>query len=287
MNARTFIASIIVLLAAAAAPATIIIQPPDANVVPNEPPLGPGFVTQDLVVDTDTAWFGAQLIVTLDQPDQIYRDAQGQATGQSPDPAFFVVFPTLEFDTYMSTGTLGEAVSIIGGANDLTGNPGIPGPSDINGDGIVGMNDMYILIQNFLMTVPPGTDGDIDGDGTVTATDLAIFRIDWDDPGAFDATSINAAWIRSGVGGTGPLSLARVTLADTAQGTWEFLVMAEDQGGLVRANLGGPVVDGVMRIPEPTSLTLFVLIVLFVAIASRHRPASWKPIESRIQGARS
>ena len=70
------------------------------------------YVTQDLVATTDTDWLVAELIVTLDQPGQIYQDPLGVVDPQSPSPAFFPVAPTWEFDTYVCSGVLGETVSV-------------------------------------------------------------------------------------------------------------------------------------------------------------------------------
>ena len=79
-----------------------------------------GYVTQDLVIETSDDWLSAQLIVTMDEPGGIYQDALGNTNPQSPYPAFFQAFPSLEFDTYVSNGVVGESVSITG-AVDLGG----------------------------------------------------------------------------------------------------------------------------------------------------------------------
>ena len=81
-----------------------------------------GYVTQDITVHTTTDWLSAQLRVTLDAPGGIYQDALGSGHPQSPDPAFFDAFPSLEFDTYVSNGVLGEPVTTLG-AVDLGCSP--------------------------------------------------------------------------------------------------------------------------------------------------------------------
>ena len=75
------------------------------------------------MIDTDSDWLSAQLIVTPDEPGRIYQDPlYPQPRPQSPNPAFFEAFPSLEFDTYVSNGVVGEPVSITG-AVDLGGPP--------------------------------------------------------------------------------------------------------------------------------------------------------------------
>jgi len=68
-----------------------------------------GYVTQDLVVSTTTDWLTAQIILTVDEPPKIYQDAFGSQ--QSPNPAWFDIVPSLQYDTYISSGTLGETCS--------------------------------------------------------------------------------------------------------------------------------------------------------------------------------
>ena len=73
------------------------------------------------MIDTDSDWLSAQLIVTPDEPGRIYQDPlYPQPRPQSPNPAFFDAFPSLEFHTYVSNGVLGESVSTTG-AVDLGG----------------------------------------------------------------------------------------------------------------------------------------------------------------------
>jgi hypothetical protein len=45
---------------------------------------------------------------------------------------------------------------------------------DTNGDGIVNITDVGVLLANFGASVPPGTGGDVSGDGFVNITDLGI-----------------------------------------------------------------------------------------------------------------
>ncbi len=79
-----------------------------------------GYVTQDIVITTDSDWLGAQMIVATDAPGMIYQDPLGGLT--SPSPAFFSIAPSLEFDTYVSNGVVGDLVSVTG-AVDLGGPP--------------------------------------------------------------------------------------------------------------------------------------------------------------------
>jgi len=79
-----------------------------------------GYVTQDIVVTTDTDWLDAALIVQPDENGLIYQDDLGNTNPQSPNAAFFDAFPSLEFDTYLSNGVLEEYVSVAG-APLLTG----------------------------------------------------------------------------------------------------------------------------------------------------------------------
>lgn len=69
-----------------------------------------GYVTQDLVVDTTTDWLTAQIILSLDSPG-IYQDPFGNE--QSPNPILFQFAPALEYDTYISNGTLGQNCAVI------------------------------------------------------------------------------------------------------------------------------------------------------------------------------
>ena len=82
-------------------------------------------------------------------------------------------------------------------------------------------------------------------------------------PGAtklFDATGINVAWA-PGTGVDVPpqsgLMTARVTLSGTANGAWSYFSSTAD--GTVRTWLNRPIIDGVMMIPEPSSVTLLGL----------------------------
>jgi len=47
-------------------------------------------------------------------------------------------------------------------------------PGDINGDGIVDLSDLAIVLANFGCVPPPACPGDVDGDGDVDLSDLAI-----------------------------------------------------------------------------------------------------------------
>ena len=88
-----------------------------------------GYVTQDIVVTTDTDWLGAQMIVQPDAVGLIYQDDYGNANPQAPNPNIFcglapsalcILSPSLAFDTYVSNGVLGETANCTG-AVDLGG----------------------------------------------------------------------------------------------------------------------------------------------------------------------
>ena len=86
----------------------------------------PGYVANTWDVDTGAGEFlSAQLLIQLDSG-HIYQDSMG--SNNPPDPGFFGFVPTLEFDTYITGGKNGaEKIdpSIIGGAVDLGGAPGV------------------------------------------------------------------------------------------------------------------------------------------------------------------
>lgn len=52
-------------------------------------------------------------------------------------------------------------------------------PGDANGDNMVGLPDIAVIINNWNSTVPPGTLGDLSGDGMVGLADLAIVVKNW------------------------------------------------------------------------------------------------------------
>ena len=156
-----------------------------------------GFITQDLVVTTDTDWEQAFMIVTLDEPGGIYQDPLGNVNPQSPNPAFFPIAPSLEFDTYVSNGVLGESVAAF---------------------------------------------------GTVTF-----------DPLILDEDHIFISWFTDGTDDIGTLALARVTLAETAHGTWLFTATAASENDPTVDVPAGVVVNGEMFIPEPATLSLLTL----------------------------
>jgi hypothetical protein len=86
-----------------------------------------GYVTRDIVLTTDTDWLSSQLVVTLTSG-TLYQDAAGGIG--SPNPALFALAPSLEFDTYVSNGVVGQSVAVISAA-DLA--PGAPVQCDANG----------------------------------------------------------------------------------------------------------------------------------------------------------
>ena len=185
--------------------------PVDVVAVDNSAALA-GYVTQDLVVNTASDWLSAQLRVTLNQPGGVYQDEYGSANPQSPDPVFFSLLPTLEFDSYVSNGVLGESVGTAG-AVDL-GGPVTPVfdeddvsitwyTTDADDIGELALSRLTLADDatgrwSFQATAsPPGgpavrvdgyvvhgrlvleLGGDLDGDGFVSQHDLDIALSEW------------------------------------------------------------------------------------------------------------
>lgn len=158
-----------------------------------------GYVTQDIVVTTDTDWLSAHLIVQPDASGSIYQYDYGDPWGYGP--AFQIwppPFPAAEFDTYVSSGVQGESVSMTG-AVDLGEGPNV----------------------------------------------------------IFDTSKLSITWWVDSTDDIGTLGLARVTLADNATGTWQFLATAAPAEG-PRVEASGPIVDGYL-VPEPAMLSLLAL----------------------------
>lgn len=242
------------------AQATIIIFPPSKNLVPNDHVLGPGFVTNELIVESDTDWTSGQLLVEITEPGLIYQHPQ-MTSPQSPNPALFGVLPMLEFDTYVSNGSLGDAVTLAGEAAELTGNVGGAGQADL-----------HEVLCNWNELVPVGTRGDQwVADGFVGAHDLAAVASNWGGTGVkFDSDGLSVGWFTTDKDDTGRLAMARITLAASAQGQWEFLADACPPGGPNWIRTGGPIVNGVM-LPEPQTLVALVLgFVLLTRRSSKH-----------------
>jgi len=89
-----------------------------------------GYVTQDIVLHTQTDWLSAQLVVSLDCPGSVYQAPGGDVNPQSPNPAFFPIAPELEFDTYVGNGVPGEPVGTVSAVNL---NPGASMKFDADG----------------------------------------------------------------------------------------------------------------------------------------------------------
>lgn len=60
------------------------------------------YVTNDVMLDVDSDWLSAILIVTPTTTGQIYQNALGG--DGPPNPALFPAYATLEYDTYVSDG---------------------------------------------------------------------------------------------------------------------------------------------------------------------------------------
>jgi len=90
------------------------------------PGLPVGYVSQDMLIQTDADWLGSQLLVELDQG-SVFQQPVAQGGGDfPPNPAFFTAYPALEFDTFLTGGQNDPAhppAGIAGGAVDLGGQP--------------------------------------------------------------------------------------------------------------------------------------------------------------------
>ncbi len=75
-----------------------------------------GYKTYDIRVTSDADWTTAYLFIELDRG-SIYQDPAG--TERQPNGQLLNVFPTLEFDTYLSAN--GNPVSLLAGANEIGG----------------------------------------------------------------------------------------------------------------------------------------------------------------------
>ena len=83
-----------------------------------------GYVTQDMNLSTDSDWLSAQLLIVLDSG-SVYHDTLfgGHFTTNPPTPDQITFQPTLEFETYLTSGENVDTsiASISGGAVDLGG----------------------------------------------------------------------------------------------------------------------------------------------------------------------
>jgi hypothetical protein len=85
-----------------------------------------GFITTDIFIDFEGQYNGSQMLLQLGG-DQIYQDAVG--SDFPPSPVFIGVFPSLEFDTFLTLGTAVDESptnpnpAIFSGAVDLGGAP--------------------------------------------------------------------------------------------------------------------------------------------------------------------
>ncbi len=91
--------------------------------VPSEEGVTPpaGFVTQDLVIETDTDWIATSLLLKLDTG-TIYQDLLGSENAP-PNSALFGIQPSVRFDTYVKGWKPDQSASKAGGAVDLGGEP--------------------------------------------------------------------------------------------------------------------------------------------------------------------
>ena len=87
----------------------------------------------------------------------------------------------------------------------------------------------------------------------------------------FNTTEIDAAWISlEETHAVGDLMLARVTLSDDAMGTFKYQISYSDGEPNSIYMLGGVIVNGVMLVPEPGSIS-FLLCGLLSLICWRRR----------------
>jgi hypothetical protein len=86
------------------------------------------YITNDIVVTVDSDWLSAQMLIEPTEPGLIFQHAtaSGLYNEQSPNSATFPAWACLEYDTYISNGTLGAACGIAP-AVDL-GDPGVEDP---------------------------------------------------------------------------------------------------------------------------------------------------------------
>ena len=160
---------------------------------PNQPA---GTVCNSLVFDTEGEdWLSGQIVVSP-VGGAIYQDTMGSE--QSPLPAWIGMVPSLEFDSYISNGALGETC----GTND---------PVDLGG------------------------------------------TMQW------DAAKASMGWFTTDTDDIGVLELARITLDDTCQGTWDLRVTAYPPGtGPMILLLQAPIIDGHLT-PEPATMGLLAI----------------------------
>ena len=183
-----------------------------------------GYHTSDLVMSCDTDWLSAVMLVTPDEPGTIYQDLYGGGlvNEQSPNPMFIPVFPALEYDTCISSGTFGGACGVAAAVD--FGDPGQPHPTDPLADPL----PVFGYGPPFAPT-PTNTPSDR----------LAI------------------SWFTVGTE-TGDLLLARITMLAGTTGQWTFRATASPEGGPVVELLGLPIVDGYL-VPEPATLGLLAI----------------------------
>ena len=110
-----YVASLIVLAAVASvAPAAISMSIVETD---NSAVLGSGYVTNDLLVTTDTDWMQSQILLTTNAGSVYQTPGAGQ---WYPQPGVYQYVPALEFDTWMCTLTGGVPSSEVE-AGDLGG----------------------------------------------------------------------------------------------------------------------------------------------------------------------
>jgi len=79
-----------------------------------------------------------------------------------------------QFDCVI-TYQLGNQCSITSSAATLTVNAGGNNcPEDLDGDGVIGLGDLSIMLANYGQTGMSQADGDLDGDGDVDLSDLSV-----------------------------------------------------------------------------------------------------------------
>lgn len=86
-------------------------------VTDNSSVLGPGYVTNDILISTDTDWLQSQLLIELTSGNIYQTPSIGQ---WFPQTAYWSMFPELEFDSFL-TATGFDNPNLAGCAGNLDG----------------------------------------------------------------------------------------------------------------------------------------------------------------------
>lgn len=169
-----------------------------------------GYVTNDIVISTDSDWLLSTLKIQPDAPGQIYQNSYGNYG--PPASALVNLFPTLAYDSFVSAG---------------------------------------LVIDGDVPTLSPGSVF------TEDLIDCTYFTFSNDD--------------------IGDLTIARITLSTSANGTWSIEALNTETGSQVPAWEIGPnaahngiIENGLMKmVPEPA--TMLVMIAGGISLLARRR----------------